>query len=276
MKAVVTSLVLLSTLVSADTTYVTVGSPFRQNAIPFWGQFYDAMRVQLLYLQREINHAGRIVSFGLNSCGDPPGEFYKVRIRLCHTPVTTLSPEFGDNYGGNTPVEVFSRETLLVNTGPNGNWYEFPVAFDYNNTDNLLFEIAWRGDNGQTVTLWRNSNGENRRCVAYDDTAKTGTPDNVNAYYARIGFVPVGLTSSVTAGLDARPACVLPRIGRAPFLITTGDNTALTARILTIDGRLIDEIPLSRGTGTWQPVGLAAGVYVCQSGTETVPFTLVR
>lgn len=270
------SLALLTALVAADTTYVTIGSPFRQNAIPFWGQAYDAMRVQLLYLQSEINHAGRIVAFGLNSCGDPPGEFYKVRVRLCHTPVTTLGPEFGDNYGGNTPVEVFTRETLLVNTGPNGNWYEFPVVFDYNNTDNLLFEIAWRGDNGRTITLWRNANGDTRRCVAYDDTAKTGAPDNVNAYYARIGFIPVGLESpSFVDRIPTQPV-VIPRVGRAPFTLRAAGGDELTARILTTDGRLIEPVPLLRGTGTWHPKNAAAGVYLCRIGTNTVPFTLIR
>lgn len=276
MKAVLAFLILLIAVAIADTTYVTIGSPFRQNAVPFWGQAYDAMRVQLLYLQREINHSGRIVAFGLNSCGDPPGEFYNVRAILCHTPVATLGPQFGDNYGGNTPVEVFVRETLLVNTGPNGNWYEFPVAFDYNNTDNLLFEIAWRGDNGQTVALWRNSNGENRRCIAYDDTAKTGTPDNVNAYYARIALIPMGLETPNTQPPRAGNLRVLSPICRPPLRFICPTVLTGIAKILTPDGRCVATLPVMGGEATWNAAGAAAGVYLIRLGSETATFILLR
>ena len=78
---------------------------------------------------------------------------------------------------------MFEKDTALI--GNTSTWYYFPCAFNYNNTDNLLLEIQWRGDAGQQVRFQRNANvGNIRRVWCYDnDTAAVGQSDAVQGYY---------------------------------------------------------------------------------------------
>jgi len=65
------------------------------------------------------------------------GTFYGVRIYFCHTTRTSLSTTFADNYSGNTPVLVVSRDSLPLNW-TEGQWGQigFDNPFNYNGTDN--------------------------------------------------------------------------------------------------------------------------------------------
>jgi hypothetical protein len=252
----------------ADTTFVTVGSPFRMNAIPFWGLNFDAFRFQVLYLQSEINHSGRIGAFGLCSTTNQPSSFYNVKVMLCHTSVTQLYTEFNDNYAGNTPVIILEKDSLLVGTGQNLTWYYFPADFDYNNTDNLLLEISWRGDAGSTVNFWRNPNGSLRRCYAPSDTAKSGSVDNVNAYYANIGFVETGIVE--TPSIIKPTFTIEPSIGCGPFHIKYSgqDLEKIKVEILDICGRLVKRLELVKSGNnhetTWHPENTSEGIYFCR------------
>ncbi len=279
-------LVLATGPVLADTTYVEIGSPYIKNAIPFWGDVHDACRLQLLYLQSEIDQAGTIVAFGLCCTEDAPSWFRKVRVKLCHTPASSLVSTFQANYGGNTPQTILSADSLLVGTGQNLTWYYFPSDFVYNNTDNLLLEITWRGDEGRRVRVWRNPNGADRRCHAMNDTAVSGTVDDVEAYYARIGFTPTGATEPREIGLMPLSFNVTPTHGRAPFRISGSTLLAGKPELTIWDptGRLVERLNpvLNQGRleARWNATGIPAGVYLCrlQSGAScaTRVLTLMR
>ncbi len=252
--------------VLADTTWVEVGTAYTPNSIPFWGTSYDAMRFQALYLQEDINTAGEIVAFGMHATADPPSEFYKVKVLLCHTGAESLKAEFASNYGGNTPQLMLEKDTLVVGTGQNYSWYDFPCSFVYNNTENLLVEISWRGDAGARVRFYRNGNGDYRRAWAYNDTATHGSVDNVEAYYARFGFLPVGAEDERVIG--ARPVLsVTPSHGAGGFVIRAEGAVASAryADVHDVTGRFVERLLLrSGGTGryvTWDAANASAGVY---------------
>lgn len=162
-----------------DTVEVIIGSPYTGNVIPFWGASYNASRFQVLFLQSEINTTGDIIKFAFMpwSAGNVTCNYYNVKVDFCHTPVTQLSSTFDNNYGGNAPVQVLSKDTLLVG-GPQNTWIDWEVIFPYNNTDNLLVEIKWNGDAGTNIALWRTSESVPRRLYAWDDNASTGTLQN--------------------------------------------------------------------------------------------------
>ncbi len=193
-KYAATALLVLVGILFADTTWVEVGNAHRMNAVPFWGQTYNAFRSQSLYYQSEIDQPGNIIAIGLCSPPTAPAAYYNVSVRLCHTTLDNLSTRFDSNYVGNTPEKVFEAETLLVGTGQSQAWYYFSSAWDYNNEDNLIVEITWRGDAGTNISFYRNPLGHDyRRLFAYDDTASFGFRDTVNGNYIRFGFAPTGI-----------------------------------------------------------------------------------
>jgi len=249
----------------ADTTWVSVGAPYTQNAIPFWGASYDAMRFQTLYMQSDINQAGTIVAFCLYSTEDAPMYFYDVRVKLCHTSVTELGTEFAANYGGNSPKTIMDADSLLVGTGTNGTWYYFPADFNYNNADNLVLEIAWQGDQGSTVRFWRNSNGANRRLYAYnDDEAQYGTVDNVMAYHARLGFLPTGVGEPLPPAPVEPGLTVAPTLGRPPFrLIPAGHEAELV--VCDVMGRELERVPVRGSQAVWNPDRASPGIYLVRA-----------
>jgi hypothetical protein len=196
-KPVVLLCLLLCAAAFADTTYVVVGTPDRSNAVPFWGQTYDAFRLQWLYYSSDLTRSGRIVSVGVSAGSAASANYYNVRLLLCHTNLAQLTTAFADNYAGNTPVEVFSADTLLVGA-PTNEWITFPAGFDYDNAKNLIVEVRWRGDDGVNVPLYRrNVTHDYRRVFTYDDTAPSGFADTVPGNHIRFGFVTTSLAEPV-------------------------------------------------------------------------------
>jgi len=269
-----TVLVLLAAAIAApclaDTTWVTVGSPEVANSYPFAGAGTDAFRFQLLYLQSEIDQPGEIVAFGLMTSYAGPSDFYNVRVNLCHTGITALGDTFAKNYGGNQPVEVLNEDTLAV--GRASDWYYFPCSFVYNNTDNLLFEVMWRGDAGQTIRFMRNVNsGAYRRAWSYgSDSAKTGQLDAVQGYYARLGFLPTGVEETGHA-VPRAALRVEPTLGRGRFAVRL-NVPALGVKVTDVAGRAVADLdPVGTGTGStaeWDAQDIPAGVYVIQARTR--------
>jgi hypothetical protein len=155
---------------------VTIGAYAANNAFPWWGASYNAMRFQCLWLKSEINYAGYINKIEWNrGTYTTSGTFNQVRVWLCHTTKTTLEATFANNYTGKTPVAVRTSSTFAVPAGPG--YVDMPItanAFNYNNSDNLLMEIRWNGDTGTTCYCWRSPNAS-RRVSANSDTATTGT-----------------------------------------------------------------------------------------------------
>jgi hypothetical protein len=145
----------------------------------------------MLYLQPQIQLAGRVVSVSLYDNGNEPSYFYNVRVKLCNTPAPTLTSDFNDNYGGGGPVAVFSSPALHVGTGVPETWFTFPCSEDfwYYNTDNLLAEVLWRDDDGVTVPMIDNAPGAYRLMWAGSDSASQGTPENVAGMHMRLGIL---------------------------------------------------------------------------------------
>jgi len=249
----------------ADTTWVSVGAPYTQNALPFWGASYDAMRFQTLYMQADINQSGTLAAFCLYSTEDAPSWFYDVRVKLCHTSVTELGTEFAANYGGNSPKTILDADSLLVGTGVNTTWYYFPADFNYNNTDNLLLEIAWRGDQGQTVRFWRNANGATRRLYApNNDTAAYGSVDGVMAYYARLGFLPTGVSEPRSPAQIEPGLTVAPTLGRPPFRLTLPGPGADVV-VCDVMGRELERVPVHGSEAIWNPERASPGAYLVRA-----------
>lgn len=76
-------------------------------------------------------------------------------IKLCDTAVTEVTANWVANYGGNTPITVFSRDSIEIETSPL-EWFVFDLdePFVYNGTDNLLVEIEWNGKSGVGINTW--------------------------------------------------------------------------------------------------------------------------
>jgi hypothetical protein len=252
----------------ADTTWVAVGSPVTANSIPFWGEGYDSYRCQWLYYQAEINQAGEIVAIGLYSTSDAPAAFGMVTVSCCHTPLTSLTTSFSDNYGGRTPQVLLQAETLLVGTGVDSSWYYFPGTFSYNDTDNLIVEITWRGDAGGTERFYRNGNDTtNRRCSATSDTASTGSIDNVMGDYIRFGFLLTGVEERKSRGVFGAEgaATVVNGVLRLP-----ASPISPPTSLFSLDGRRV----LDLKPGTNDVSRLRPGVYFVR-GVEAQPATKV-
>ncbi len=76
-------------------------------------------------------------------------------VKLCHTPLTALTTPFAANYGGRTPVTVFSANPATIDPQYN-DWFGFDCkpTFAYNGTDNLLVETWWDGGNDGGPNCW--------------------------------------------------------------------------------------------------------------------------
>ena len=262
---------LIPAAASADTTWVAIGSPTAANSIPFWGANYNAYRCQWLYHQSEINQAGDIVAVGIYSTADVPSEYYHVTVSCCHTPLTDLTTNFSDNYGGKSPQILLQAETLLVGTGVDQTWYYFPGAFSYNDTDNLIVEITWRGDAGVSERFYRNAtNSFYRRCMASSDTASSGSRDSVAGNYIRLGFLTTGVEKQEIS--EVRGVKSGTTIARGVLHLPPSPSPWLTQSLLDISGRRA----LDLKPGANDVSRLSPGVYfVRDSGARPVTKVVV-
>jgi hypothetical protein len=260
---------LIPAAASADTTWVAIGSPASLNSIPFWGAGYDAFRCQWLYHQSEISQAGDIVAIGIYSSADAPAEYYHVTVSCCHTPLTDLTTNFSDNYGGKSPQILLQAETLLVGTGASQTWYYFPGTFSYNDTDNLIVEITWRGDAGVTERFYRNGMSSfYRRCIAYSDTASSGTRDTVMGNYIRLGFLQTGVEELENRGVSSEKGGAT--IARGVLHLPLSLSPLLPQSLLDISGRrVLDLKPGANDVSRLNP-----GVYFVRD-SEARPATKV-
>ncbi len=166
--------VLAAAAAGASGKVVTIGTRVNGNRVP-WRGAGAAMRFQCLWLKSEINVPGyiNVVEFAYHS-GSSIGGFNNVRVSLCHTTKTRLEPTFYNNYGGKTPVQVMNKLSLVLSGRA---WLDIGIdadKFNYNNRDNLLMEIRWRGDSGNNIYCWR-SDMTAGRVYAYNDEAAVGT-----------------------------------------------------------------------------------------------------
>lgn len=109
------------------------------------------MRTQDLVLQSDAIPAGSITTVEWHADGSIAAGTYKnFRVKLCHTNLNALTNTFQTNYGGNSPVAVFSRTSHSVNPAAES-WFGWPfdAAFPYNGRDNLIIEVWWEEDEGE-------------------------------------------------------------------------------------------------------------------------------
>ncbi len=184
---VLTVVAALAPAAAATGKQVTVNNGSNRNVIPWWPTFFpNGCRCQMLYDQAKINYAGVINEFELQKGDASSCTVTNVKFYLCHTNLSTLTTNFKNNYGGNTPVLVasYANYTVPAKTG----FYPIPMTtnFTYNNKDNLILEITYERITGSSCSLYYGGL-TNHRCWAYSPTSETGTADGVG-YNGRISF----------------------------------------------------------------------------------------
>jgi len=197
----------LALVVGASTAAVAAvhmvgGTGTSNNTIPFWGGRSDpGMRWQTIWLQSELGEAGPISKIewqNWDSGTASGGTFNTCKMYLCHTSLSAVTATFASNYGGNTPVQVFSGTFVIPSLAASA-WHTIvePTNFTYNNKDNVLIEVTWVGPSLGGTTPFKTSTTGTGRVYAWDSTATTGTVGSAYGQYARItiGYVGVSATS---------------------------------------------------------------------------------
>ena len=174
MAGLLMAAILTATGAGASGKVVTIGTEVTGSLVPWRGMGYE-MRFQCLWSQRDINYPGYInrVDFKYSS-GSTSGVFNNCRVWLCHTSKGALEATFDNNYAGKTPVQVLDTVSLELR---GTEWIDVgisPGKFNYDNRDNLLMEIRWRGDSGHDIYC-KIYNAAGGRCYAFRDDAVIGT-----------------------------------------------------------------------------------------------------
>jgi hypothetical protein len=178
------------------------GAPARGHTVPFWSE-KAAMRFQCLWLQSEIGENGRVVKIDFSFkqyAGTPPATFTGCTMLLCHTPVNKITANFKSNYGGKSPVEVFSGKFEIPAGLQENDWFMVvaPETFRFNNTNNLLMEVVWTGASGAAESrFWIADTDQPGRVRAFSATAINGTvlPNQGQVARITIGSPAVNPTS---------------------------------------------------------------------------------
>ena len=193
-----------STLAAAAVHIVGGGTPNSNNTFPFWGT-YPAFRWQTMWFKSELNEPGPVTKIEWMTWNATRGGSYSnCDILLCHTGVSAITTNFATNYGGKTPVNVYTG-TYTLSSYPVDTWVTIvsPTNFTYNNTDNLLMEVSWQGGSGSTNSMKVRTSGAGpypgRIWNTSSKTATTGSIQPSYHHYARItigaipGFAPTSL-----------------------------------------------------------------------------------
>jgi hypothetical protein len=194
------AIVVLALLVAAPLAFAGVhtvgGGGGTGNTIPWWGNnaSYLEMRFQTIWLSSQITESGMVTKvehqdWSNNSTG---GTFTGCLVKLCHTGLSAITTTFASNYGGNTPVTIYTG-TKVVPDVNNGEWWEVASGsslFDYNNARNMLYEVSWTGRSGGPNYINHTSSGQTGRVYANSATASTGTVTAGYGTIARITIIP--------------------------------------------------------------------------------------
>jgi len=115
---------------------------------------------------------------------------------LCNTSVSAVTATFNDNYGGKTPVNVFSGTFTVPSLAAN-QWHTIfdKANFTYDNSLNLLFEVSWQGSTGgSTPFKAKSGSGLGGRVYNMSDKyAQTGSVTANWAFYGRITIIPTAI-----------------------------------------------------------------------------------
>jgi hypothetical protein len=174
---------------AAATGYqVTVDNGSTANMFPWWPlAFPSGCRIQMLYDRSAINYAGVVNEFELHKTSAGTGSFAGAKFYLCHTSVGSLTNNFRDNYGGNTPALVASFTNYLLPA--RSGFYPIPMSttFTYNNADNLILEITYESSSGAGGGLYCGRMNTAHRCFGRSSSSESGTTDTWG-YNGRLSF----------------------------------------------------------------------------------------
>ncbi|MGD8719542.1 MAG: hypothetical protein PVH29_12075 [Candidatus Zixiibacteriota bacterium] len=134
-------------------------------------------RVQVLARQSDLNFDGDITRVEYHGAETASGATYgEFEMRLSHTPLSALTENFADNYGGRTPAVVATANPLVLNTVID-EWFAIDCspAFPYNNADNLIVEVHWRNTaEGISLPVWGYDGGAYLMMYALEYNGTTG------------------------------------------------------------------------------------------------------
>jgi len=158
------------------------------NIIPFRGTTYDQIRHQSVYTPDQVGEEGFIRTISFRRVDENSiGTFDNLKIFLAHTELDNLTETFADNYDGEL-CRVFNLPTYELNASNDDEWISFPLNdnFTYDDSRNLLVEIRWDGDDGNSISLRRDSFGTvNKRVFNSSMGSTTGNADGtlINARF---------------------------------------------------------------------------------------------
>ncbi len=187
----------------ADVHTVGGGAPNIGNTYPFYGSS-PAFRWQTMWFQSEIGETGPVtkIEWQIWTQAGVGGKYQNCDILLCHTGFSALTSTFALNYGGKTPVNVFSGIYTLPETNAL-DWVTIvePTNFTYNNTDNLLIEISWQTGTGVPNYFWTRTSGSNFPGRVYNTSSKTATSGTLQSGYHHYGRITIGYVGVAATSL---------------------------------------------------------------------------
>jgi len=166
-----------------------------------WYPCNTGMRFQTLWLKEDINRPGKIHELALYKSYYPSyynATFDNVVVKMCNTTLTNLGSSFSGNYGGATPVTVFSASELFRGIYDGSNYWGWDTItlqtdFDYDETKSLLVEVTWHGDQtNQCVYSWATYQSGKYHMAYYTDYTSDYCYTAAYKFNTRIGFVPPG------------------------------------------------------------------------------------
>jgi hypothetical protein len=172
---------------------VNIGSGTGGNSWPFNGATNGgAFRFQWLYLASEIGTSGILDKAGwsLNS-GTGSATLTNFKMLFCNTPTTSLSTgSFTSNYGVGTPVKVIDNASYIISDSGGYLTIDPPNTFYYDNTKNLIIEVAFTARSGTGYVINTGSGTGNRRAYNNGDgTTDSCTSADTSLYTCRLNFL---------------------------------------------------------------------------------------
>lgn len=188
------ALVLATATLASAGEYLVGGTYTGGNTIPFWAT-YGGMRWQTIWDKSRILESGKVTKVEFITHPTVPisetNTFNTCKILLCNTTLTHVTTNYKDNYGGQTPVTVFSG-TKVIPATPVSTWVTIfsstKTGFTYNREYNLLIEVSWVTASGRRCDFQVNSRGSHGRIYSNNPTAENGT---VTTNYDQLGRVTI-------------------------------------------------------------------------------------
>ena len=188
------ALIIATSTLAAAAVHIVGGAGGSANTFPFMGNS-TGHRWQQIWFQNQINEAGPItlVEFQRHASSSGPGGTYQSGdVLLCHTGLSAITNTYATNYGGFTPVNIFSG-VISIPSGAAGTWFTVVGGisnFDYNNVNNLLIEVSWSSGTSGTNFMNYTTSGQPGRLYAQSKSPTTGSIGAGNGHIARITIEP--------------------------------------------------------------------------------------